>query len=152
MEFAKQRIRAAAARQKEERKAKEAGGEASSTPKAVAKVTKRKPDGSDSRPSKKAAVSPGDKPLKEKSPPKPSHGASKWVMNSTGPVNEGPCRLLTHKEYAVGEVESLIKPTDIDPCDQVGMEDLGASALFDLARVCLLYFWLNKLYFALVDF
>jgi len=50
MESAKQRIRAATARQKEERKAKEAGGEASSTPKAVAKVTKRKPDGSNSRP------------------------------------------------------------------------------------------------------
>ena len=152
MESAKQRIRAAVARQKKERKAKEAGGEASSTPKVVAKVTKRKPNGSDSRPSKKAAVTPRDEPLKEKSPPKPSHGAGKGVMTSTSPVSEGPCRLLTHKEYVVGEVESLIKPTDIDPCDQVGTEDLGASALFDLIRVCLLYFWLNKLYFALVYF
>ena len=152
MEFAKQRIRAAAARQKEERKANEAGGEALSTPKAVAKVTKRKPDGSDNRPLKKAAVSPGDEPLKEKSPPKLSHGAGKGVMTSTGPVSEGPCRLLTYKEYAVGEVESLIKPIDIDPCNQVGTEDLGASALFDLTRVCLLYFWLNKLYFVLVYF
>ena len=120
MESAKQRIRAVVARQKEERKAKEAGGEASSTPKAVAKVTKRKPVGSDSHPSKKAAVSPGNEPLTEKSPPKPSHGAGKGVMTSTGPVNEGPCRLLTHKEYVVGEVESLIKPTDVEPCDQVG--------------------------------
>ena len=77
MESAKQRIRAAAARQKKERTAKEARGETSSTPKAIAKVTKRKPDGSDSRPSKKAAVSLGDEPLKEKSPPKPSHGAGK---------------------------------------------------------------------------
>ena len=152
MESAKQRIRAVVARQKEERKAKEAGGEASSTPKAVAKVAKRKLDGIDSRPSKKAAISPGDEPLKEKSPPKPSHGAGKGVMTSTGPVSEGPCRLLTHKDYAVGEVESLIKPTDIEPCDQVGTEDLGASALFDLTRVCLLHFWLNKLYFALVYF
>ena len=58
MESAKQRIRAVVARQKEERKNKEAGGEASSTPKVVAKVTKRKPDGSDSRPTKKAAVTP----------------------------------------------------------------------------------------------
>ena len=56
-------------------------------------------------------------------------------MTSTGLVNEGPYRLLTHKDYAIGEVESLIKPTDIEPCDQVGMEDLGASALFDLTRV-----------------
>ena len=150
MESAKQRIRAAAARQKEERKNKEAGGEASSTPKAVAKVTKRKPDGSDSRPTKKAAVTPGDEPLKEKSPPKPSHGAGKGVMTSTGPVSEGPYRLLTHKDYAVGEVESLIKPTDIEPCDQVGTDDLGASALFDLTRVCFLPFCLRKLCFALV--
>ena len=75
------------------------------------------PDGSDNRPSKKAAVTPGDEPLKEKSPPKPSHGAGKGVMTSTGPVREGPCRLLTHNDYAVGEVESLLKPTDIEPCD-----------------------------------
>ena len=135
MESAKQRIRAVAARQKEERKAKKAEGEASSTPKAVAKVAKRKPNGIDSRPSKKATVSPEDEPLKEKSPPKPSHGAGKGVMTSTGLVSEGPCRLLTHKEYAVGEVESLMKPTDVEPCDQVGTEDLGASALFDLTRV-----------------
>ena len=111
-------------------------------------MTKRKPDGSDSRPAKKAAVTPEVEPLKEKSPPKSSHGAGKGVMTSTGPVSEGPCRLLTHKDYAVGEVESLIKPMDIEPCDQVGTEDLGASALFDLTRVCSLQFCLGKLYFA----
>ena len=137
MDSTKQRIRAAAARQKEERKNKEVAGEASSTPKVVAKVTKRKLDGGDSRPTKKVAVTPRDEPLKEKSPPKPSHGAGKGVMTSTGPVSEGPYRLLTHKDYAVGEVGSLIKPTDIEPSDQVGTEDLGASALFDLTRVCL---------------
>ena len=113
-------------------------------------MTKRKPDGNDSRPAKKAAVTPRDEPLKEKTPPKPSHGASKGVMTSTGPVSEGPCHLLTHKDYAVREVESLIKPTDIEPCDQVGTEDLGASVLFDLTRVCLLQFCLRKLCFALV--
>ena len=80
-------------------------------------MTKRKPDGSDIHPSKKAAVTPRDEPLKEKSPPKPSHGVGKWVMTSTGPVSKGPYRLLTHKDYAVREVESLIKPTDIEPCD-----------------------------------
>ena len=106
-------------------------------------MTKRKTDGSDSRPSKKATVIPGDEAVKEKSPLKPSHGASKGVMTSTGLVSVGPCHLLTHKDYAVGEVESLIKPTDIEPCDQVGTEDLGVSALFDLTRVCLLQFWLN---------
>ena len=71
----------------------------------------------------------------------------KRAMTSLGSVSEGPCRLLTHKDYAVGEVEFLIKPSDIEPCDQVGTEDLGASALFDLTRVCLLPFCLRKLYF-----
>ena len=53
-------------------------------------------------------------------------------MTSLGPVNEGPCRLLTHKDYAVGEVKSFIKPTDLEPCDQLGTEDLGASAFLIL--------------------
>ena len=61
-------------------------------------------------------------------------------MTSFGPVNEGPCHLLTHKDYTVGEVESLIKPTDIEPCDLLRTENLGASALFDLTKVCLLLF------------
>ena len=94
MESAKQRVRTAVARKKEEKKAKEAGGETSSTPKTVIKVAKRKPDGSDNRLSKKAAVTPRDNALKEKSPLKPSHGAGKGVMTSSGPVNEGPCCLL----------------------------------------------------------
>ena len=140
MESAKQRVRAATARQKEEKRAKEAGGQTSLTAKTVAKTAKRKPDGSDSRPSKKAAATPRDSALKEKSPLKPSHGASKGVMTSSGLVNEGPCCLLTHKDYAVGEVRSFIKPTDIEPCDLLGTNDLGASALFDLTRVCLLPF------------
>ena len=70
----------------------------------------------------------------------PSHGAGKGVMTSSGPVNEGPCCLLTYKDYAIGEVVSFIKSTDIGPCDLLGTEDLGASALFDLTRVCLLPF------------
>ena len=140
MESAKQRVRAAVACKKEEKKAKEAGGETLSTPKTVIKAAKRKPDESDNRPSKKAAITPGDNAPKEKSPLKPSHGAGKGVMTSSGPINEDPCHLLTHNDYAVGEVESLIKPTDIEPCDQLGMEDLGASTLFDFTRVCLLLF------------
>ena len=59
-------------------------------------------------------------------------------MTSSGPVIEGHFCLLTHKDYAVREVWSFIKSTDIGPCDLLGMKDLGASALFDLARVCLL--------------
>ena len=112
----------------------------SSTPKTIAKLAKRKPDGSEGRPSKKAAITPGDGAIKEKSPLKPSYGAGKGVMISSGSVNEGPCHLLTHKDYAVGEVGSFIKPTNIEPCDLLGTEDLGASALFDLTRVCLLPF------------
>ena len=61
-------------------------------------------------------------------------------MTSSGPVNEGPCCLLIHKDYAVKEVGSFIKLTDIGPCDLLRMEDLGALALFDLTRVYLLPF------------
>ena len=57
-------------------------------------------------------------------------------MTSFGPVIEGPYCLLTHKDYAIGEVESFVKPTDIGPYDLLGTEDLGASALFDFTRVC----------------
>ena len=32
-------------------------------------------------------------------------------------------------DYAVEEVESLIKPTDVEPCDKLGTEELGVSAL-----------------------
>ena len=103
---------------------------------AINKVSKRKPDGYYDRPSKRTAVTPGDTSSKRKSPLKPSYGAGKGVMTSFGPVIEGPCCLLTHKDYAIGEVGSFVKPTDIGPCDLVGMEDLGSSALFDLTRVC----------------
>ena len=59
------------------------------------------------------------------------------MMTSTGPVVEGPCHLFTHKDYAIEEVESLIKLTDMEPCAELGTEELGASALFDLTRVSL---------------
>lgn len=133
-------MRVAVTRKKEEKKAKEAGGETSSTPKTVVKPVKRKPNGSDDSPSEKATVTPGDHAPKEKSPLKPSHGEGKGVMTSSSPVNEGPCCLLTHKDDVVGEVGSFIKLTDIGPCDLLGTEDLGASTLFDLTRVCLLPF------------
>nr|POE64000.1 hypothetical protein CFP56_02033 [Quercus suber] len=56
-------------------------------------------------------------------------------MTSSSPVLEGPCSLLTHKDFAVETVDSLIKPTDIDPCALLGTEELVAFALFDLTRV-----------------
>ena len=137
MDTAKQRIRAATARKKEEAKlAKGTEEGTSSTAKTVTKVSKRKPNGNDDRPSKRTAITPDDTSRKRKSPLKPSHGASKGVMTSSSLVIKGPCCLLTHKDYAVGEVGSFVKPTDIGPCDLLGTEDLGASALFDLTRVC----------------
>ena len=118
MDAVKQRIRVAVARKKEEAKlAKGTEEGTSSAPKTVSKVSKRKPDGKDDRLSKRTAVTPGDASLKRKSPLKPSHGAGKGVMTSNGPVIEGLCCLLTHKDYAVGEVGSFIKPTDIGPYD-----------------------------------
>ena len=139
MDVAKQRIRAAAARKKEERLAKGTEEGNSSAPKSVSKASKRKSDGDDAHPSKKTVVIPSDASLKGKSSLKPSHGAGKGVMTSSGPVLEGPGCLLTHKAYTVREVGSFVKPTDLEPCDLVGMKDLGASALFDITRVCLLF-------------
>ena len=133
-------MRATTARKKEEKKAKEAEGGTLSTPKTITKAPKRKPEGSDDRPSKKAAITLGDISPKGKSPLKPSHGAGKGVMTFSGPIIEGPCCLLTHKDYAVKEVGSFIKLTNIGPCDLLGTEDLGSSALFDLTRICLLPF------------
>ena len=126
------------AHKKEEKKSKETEGGPLLAPKTVSKVSKRKLDGKDDRPSKKAAVTSGDVSPKRKSPLKSSHGASKGVMTSSGPVIEGPRCLLTHKDYAVEKVGSFIKPTDIRPCNLLGTEDLEASTLFELARVCLL--------------
>ena len=139
MDVAKQMIRAAAAHKKEERMTKGVEEGDSSAPKTVSKTSKRKADDEGARPSKKAVTILSDTSPKGKSALKPSHSASKGAMTSSGPITEGPSCLLTHKAYAVGEVGSFVKPTDIEPCDLVGTEDLGASALFDINRVCFLY-------------
>ena len=123
----------------EERLAKGTEEGNSSTPKSVSKASKRKSDGDDASPSKKTVVIPGDASPKGKLSLKPSHGAGKGVMTSSGPVLESLGCLLTHKAYAVGEVGSFVKPTNLEPCDLVETEDLGASALFDITRVCLLF-------------
>ena len=137
MDVAKQRIRAAVARKKEERLTKGAEVGDLSAPKTVSKSSKRKVDGEGSRPSKKTVTIPGDASPKGKLTLKPSHSAGKGVMTSSSPVTEGQSCLLTHKAYAITEVGSFVKPTDIEPCDLVGTEELGASALFDITRVCL---------------
>ena len=139
MDVAKQRIRAATTRKKEERMTKGAKEGDSSAPKTVSKTSKRKVDGDGACPSKKTVTISGDASPKGKSALKPSHGAGKGAMTSSGPVPEGPSYLLTHKAYAVGEVNSFVKPTGLEPCDLVGTEDLGASALFDITKVCLLF-------------
>ena len=124
----------------------------SSVPKAVFKGSaKRKVDGEDDRPPKNVAVTPGDAHPK-KSPPKPGHGAGKGMTISTGPIIEGPYCLLTDKDYVVEEVQSLIKPTDVDSCAELGTKELGASALFYLTGkpiflVNFISFFLSFLFF-----
>ena len=116
-------------------------------PKAVSKGSaKRKADGKDDRPPKKAAITPRDAHPKKKSPPKSSHSVGKGMMTSTGPIVEGLRCLLTYKDYAVKIVESFIKPTDVEPCVGQGTEELGVSALFDLSQVSS-FSWLIYLVF-----
>ena len=138
MDISKQRIRAAAAHKKEERLTKGAEEGDSSAPKTISKTSKGKANGDSARPSKKTITIIGDASPKGKSALKPSHGAGNGAMTSSGPVPEGPSCLLTHKAYAVDVVGSFVKPTDLEPCELVETEDLGASALFDITRVCLL--------------
>ena len=97
MDVAKKRIRAVAARKKEERMTKGVEEGNSSASKTVSKTSKRKADGEGPHPSKKTVTIPGDASLKGKSALKPSHGAGKGAMTSSGPVPKGPSCLLTHK-------------------------------------------------------
>ena len=137
MDTAKQRVRLATARKKEEAKlAKGTEEGTSSALKTVTKVSKRKLDRKDDHSSKRATVTPGDVSPKRKSPLKPSHGVGKGVMTSSGLIIKGSYDLMTYKDYAIGELGSFIKPMDIGPCDLLGTEDLRASAIFDLTRVC----------------
>ncbi|KAK9997781.1 hypothetical protein SO802_017384 [Lithocarpus litseifolius] len=131
MESAKLRaqIRAAAARKKEEGKGKK--GVSASIPKGA---PKRKGDGAEDRPSKKVAVAPGDHSSK---PPSPKHGVGKGLMSARGPVipEEGRC-ILTHKGYALEQLDSILGKEEADSCANQPVQELGDSGLFDLARVC----------------
>ena len=128
-----------AACKKEERLTKGAEEGDSSAPKTVNKALKRKADGDGVRPSKKTVTIPGNASPNGKSALKPSHSAGKGATTSSSPVPKGLSCLLTHKAYAVEEEGSFVKLTNIEPCDLVGTEDLGASAFFDITRVCLLF-------------
>jgi len=136
MNAAKQRVRAATTRKKEEeKKTKGTKGNSSSVPKVIHKGSaKWKTDEDSDCLPKKGDVTPGDANSK-KSPPKSGPGTGKGMMTSAGLVIKGPCSLLTHKDYAVEEVKALIKPTDVDPCVELGTEELEASAFFNLTRV-----------------
>ena len=117
---------------------KEKEGASTSASKVVSKgMSKRKNERKDNHPFKKGPDTlVGDKQSKQPSPRKPNHGAGKGLMTTTGPVTHGSIlHLLTHKEYAVEMVESIIKETNLDPCVEQTIEDLGASGLFDLSRV-----------------
>ena len=99
-------------------------------------VPKRKADGKDDHPLKKVSITPKDKLPKKLSPPKLSQGAGKSLMMTLGPVTQGPdCCLLTHKDYAIEMIESIIKDMDVDPCAEHATEELQALGLFDLAWV-----------------
>ena len=126
MDVAKQRIRAAVACKKEERLVKGTKEGDSSAPKSVSKAPKRKVDEDGAYPFKKTVFIPSDASLKGKSALKPNYGVGKGAMTSCSPVPEGPSCLLTHKAYIIGEVGSFVKPTNLEPCDLMGTEDLGA--------------------------
>ena len=91
-------------------------GASSSVAKAVGKgAQKRKANGKDNRPSKKVSTTPGEGLLKKPSPPKPKDGVGKGLMTTFGPVTqELDRRLITHKDYAVEMIGSIIKDKDVD--------------------------------------
>ena len=130
-------MRAAAACKKEEEKTKVR--ESSSTPKAIGKgAMKRKGDRKDDCPSKKASITPGKKLPKKPSPLK--HEAGKGLMTMPGPITQdSERRLLTHKDYAIEMLESIIKDKDTDPCVGQATGELGDSGLFDLDWVSIFY-------------
>ena len=125
-----------------------------SAPKGVTKgSSKRKNEGKDNRPLKKGLALPASNKPKKSPPPKPSHGADKGLMTTTGPITQGTVHfLLTHKKHTVEMVESIIKDTDLDPYAKQTTEELGASGLFDLSRVRLPFSFLFLFFSFLTSF
>ena len=80
------------------------------------------------------------------------HGVGKGLMMTSGPITQGPDhRLLTHKDYAIEVVGSIIRDKDIDPCTELVTDELGASGLFDLAQVCFYIYFSYPLVCLVVD-
>ena len=50
-----------------------------------------------------------------------------------GPITQdSERRLLTHEDYAIEILKSIIKDKDIDPCVSQAIGELGDSSLYDL--------------------
>jgi len=113
-------------------------------------VAKRKANGKDECPSKKASVTSGEKLPKKPSLPK--HGAGKGLMTMPDLVTqESECRLLTHKDYAIELLKSIIKDKDTDPCVGQVIGELGDSSLYDLARVSIFHSFFYLFIFILTN-
>ena len=57
-------------------------------------------------------------------------------MTMSGLVTQDPeRRFLTHKDYALEMMETIIRDKDVDLCAEETMEELGVLGLFYLARV-----------------
>lgn len=126
---------------------KQQGLASGSTPKGANKATlKRKTDSKDGKddspPKKGIGPSVGNHQQKPPSLPPPHHRVGKGLMTGKRPIISDPVReLVTHKDYAIKMVNSIIKETDLDPCGELSSEDLGAFDLFDLSRVCFRRSW-----------
>ena len=61
-------------------------------------------------------------------------------MTMLGPATEEfeHC-LLTHKDYAIEMLESIIKDKDADPCVGQATRELGDSSLYELAWVSIFH-------------
>ena len=69
-------------------------------------------------------------------------------MSAQGPIIFGLIqRLVSHREYAVEMVNSIIKDTDLDKCGEHATKDLGVSSFFDLARISI-----HRVYFHFFSF
>ena len=74
-------------------------------------------------------------------------------MSAQGPINFGLIqRLVSHREYAVEMVNSIIKDTDLDKCGEHATKDLGVSSFFDLARISIhrVYFHFFLLFLSII--
>lgn len=72
-------------------------------------------------------------------------------MTGKGPITPSVIRrFITHKDYAVEMVDSIIKEPDLDldPCAEQSSKDLGVSGLYDLSRVCLCHLWYYAFFFS----